>query len=223
MEPPIFDTSEPTVLLGGADFDPAALKLAFDLAPNLVAADSGADSAIRSGRMPDAVIGDFDSVDPASLAQIPRRRQHRVREQDSTDFEKALSRLAAPLILAVGFTAGRLDHELAVYNALLRYPEQRCIVIGAQDICFLSPAALSLTLPESSRISLFPLAPCRVSAAGVKWPLQQQEMAADGLVSVSNQVQSAPVRVQVTPRKLLVILPRERLKAAVDALTQTAL
>jgi thiamine pyrophosphokinase len=222
----IVDTNRPVTLLGGANILPEVVHQVLAHAPNLVAADGGARVALDLGHVPqvviEAVIGDFDSIDAVSLAQIAPDRLHRISEQDSTDFEKCLTRICAPLILAAGFSGGRLDHELAVYNVLLRYPQKRCVVVGDQDLCFLAPLSLQLDLPAGSRISLFAFGQCQVTATGLRWPLSQTTLAADGLASTSNAVLDGPVDLQVSAQKLLVILPRSRLDLVVQALAPAA-
>jgi thiamine pyrophosphokinase len=119
----IVDSLENVTLIGGGAVDSAQLARALDLAPVLVAADGGADSALAAGHVPRAVIGDMDSLSAAARDTIPAARIHPVPEQDSTDFEKALSRIRAPLVLGLGFMGPRLDHMLAVYHGLLALPE----------------------------------------------------------------------------------------------------
>lgn len=211
MKRHIVDILQPVTLFGGAPARPKVVERILAHAPILVAADGGARAALALGQMPQAVIGDFDSIDAATLAQIPSKRLHRIKEQDSTDFEKCLRSISSPLILATGFTGGRLDHELAVYNALLRFPEKRCVVVGDEDLCFLAPLSMQLDLPAGSRISLFAFADCDVTATGLRWPLDKSAMAADGLTSTSNEVLHGPVNLQLSARKLLVILPRVQL------------
>jgi len=218
VKPPIVDTNHPIALLGGSKVNAEVLDLALGFAPNLVVADGGARSAMRLGHMPQAVIGDFDSVNADTIAQIPPDRLHRISEQNSTDFEKCLRHIKAPYILAVGFTGRRLDHELAVYNALLRHPDKCCIVLGEVDLCFLAPHDLHLTLPAETRVSLFPLAGCQVTATGLRWPLDGVAMAPDGAISTSNAATSDPLHIQTAPRKLLVILPLAQLDAVIAAL-----
>ncbi|UYV37753.1 hypothetical protein N4R57_01135 [Rhodobacteraceae bacterium D3-12] len=82
------------------------LCAAIDHAPRIVAADGAAQEVLRHGFMPEAVIGDFDSLSEASKRRISQDRLHEISEQDSTDFEKCLSRIEAPLVLGVGFEGG---------------------------------------------------------------------------------------------------------------------
>ena len=46
---------------------------------------------------------------------------HAVGEQETTDLEKCLYSVEAPLFLGVGFLGGRVDHQLAAMNALVKY------------------------------------------------------------------------------------------------------
>ncbi|MGB1164685.1 MAG: thiamine pyrophosphokinase, partial [Paracoccaceae bacterium] len=140
-------------------------------------------------------------------------------EQDSTDFEKSLARLAAPMIFGVGFLGGRFDHALAAQTVLVRYPHRKCILLGSEDIVFLAPPRLSLDLPLETRLSLFPMAPVKILSEGLYWPTRGLTFQPDGQVGTSNKV-SGPLRLQPEKAKMLVILPRLHLAqvaAALDA------
>jgi len=219
MNPLYIDEKNPVTLLGGGKVIEKVLDQALKAAPILLAADGGAGRALELGHMPKAVIGDMDSLDAQTAAQFPPNHLYRIEEQDSTDFDKCLRSIRAPLILGVGFTGRRLDHELAAYSSLLRHPDQRCILLGEVDMCFLAPVSMRLDLPAGTRISLFPLAPCRVDATGLRWQLKGLMMAPDGVIGTSNEALTGAVTLQVSKRKLLVILPRVHLGAVIKALT----
>jgi len=218
MYPLYVDTEFSITLVGGSDVAPETIHQLLQYAPILVAADGGVQAALGIGQLPKAIIGDFDSIDPNILAQVPAEHLFHLSEQNSTDFDKCLRSIRAPLILAVGFTGGRLDHELAVYNALLRHPDKACIVLGEVDLCFLAPQNLRLQLPVGTRVSLFPFAPCQVEATGLRWPVNGLDMAPDGLIGTSNEASTPEVVLEVSERKLLVVLPQEHLKAVMAAL-----
>ena len=55
----------------------------------------------------------------AARVAVPPERLHPIPEQDSTDFDKCLRHIAAPLVLGVGFLGGRVDHELAAFSTLV--------------------------------------------------------------------------------------------------------
>lgn len=207
----------PVTLIGASVVEPQDLEAALEIAPYLVAADGGAATALQHGHTPGCVIGDFDSL-PHFVTKVltPNQRVH-VTEQDSTDFEKCLERLDAPLILALGFAGRRLDHELAVYNTLVRFPAKRCLVVGGHDVVFHTPRSLSLRLELGSRLSLFPLAAVSGRSTGLRWPIDGIGFAPDGRIGTSNLV-TGPVEMTFDGDGMLVILPRSALGAAIRAL-----
>ncbi len=213
----IVDTSEDVTLLGAGDIADGTLNDALALAPILVAADGAAGRALALGLMPQAVIGDLDSLDAATRARIPPERLHGLAEQDSTDFDKCLRNISAPLVLGVGFAGQRLDHELAAYNALVRLAGHRCILIGPVDICFHAPPRLALDLAPGTRVSLFPMAPVTGRSTGLRWPIGGLHFAPDGRVGTSNEA-TGPVALEFDGPGMLVILPMAALRPAMAAL-----
>jgi len=187
------------------------------MAPTLVAADGGANVALGAGRVPDCVIGDLDSLSPEARALLPAGRLHLIADQATTDFEKCLMRIAAPLILAIGFTGARIDHELAVWNVLARLGAHRCIVIGQEDVVLLAPERLRLDLAPGTRVSLFPMSPVRAESTGLRWPVDGLAFAPDGVLGTSNEA-TGPVELRVLEGRLLLILPRACLRELLQRL-----
>ncbi|WP_134678931.1 thiamine diphosphokinase [Paracoccus ravus] len=193
-------------LIGGAPFSKTDLDAALALAPVIAAADSGADQALAYGLMPDAVFGDFDSISAEARSAIPPERLHPIAEQDSTDFEKCLSRIEAPLILAVGFCGARQDHFLAALNTLSRRVGPPCILLAGDDVITLCPPRIRLDLLAGTRVSLFPMGQACGRSIGLKWPIDRLEFAPDGRVGTSNMA-TGPIDLSVEGPVLL-ILPR---------------
>ena len=218
MNPAIVQSTEIITLLGAAPVSDGVLRESLALAPRLVAADGAARRALDAAQMPEAVIGDMDSLDAATRDRIPADRLHPIADQDSTDFDKALCHIAAPLILAVGFTGQRLDHELAVYNALVRHGERPVIVVGESDICCHVPARIQLDLPPGSRVSLFPMAEVRGRGTGLRWPIDHLTFAPWGRVGTSNAAANGRVTLDMAAPGMLLILPRETLRPLIHAL-----
>ena len=213
----IVDETGPVTLIGGGDLGEGDLDWALSLTDCLVAADGGADHALAQNQLPSAVIGDFDSISPQFLAGIPPDRLFQVAEQDSTDFEKALRAIRAPLVVAVGFLGGRVDHQLAVLNALVRDIGPPCIVLGAQEVIFHLPAQVSLPLQAGETVSLFPLREVRASSTGLEWPLDGLVMQPGGQIGTSNRALGA-VTLTVGGPGLLGLVPRHHLPALIQAL-----
>lgn len=218
MNSPIVQSTHGVTLAGGGPFSARDLRLALKRAPVAVAADSGADRLLRHGVSPQAVIGDMDSISAAARAEIPVERQHLVAEQVTTDFDKALRSIEAPLVLALGFAGARLDHGLAAFSTLIARAERACILIGPQDVAFAAPARLVLSLQPGEPLSLFPMAPVTGRSEGLEWPIAGISFAPDGMIGTSNRVVSRRVVLEFDRRGMLVILPRRRLDAAIRAL-----
>jgi len=209
--------SEAITLIGGAGVARAELDAALRLAPRVVAADGGADTALAAGLTPRAVIGDFDSISAAARARLPDDTLHPMDDQDSTDFEKCLVHIDAPLIIGLGFTGDRLDHQMAACNALVRHAARRCVLLGAHDLMFLCPPVLDLALDSGCRVSLFPMGAVEGASDGLQWPIGGINFAPDGRVGTSNRALGT-VSLSVTTPKMLVTLPAHTLETVVRAL-----
>ncbi len=224
MNPPIVDAKAPVTLVAGGPLRRSELRAALARAPHLVAADGGADRALALGQMPEAVIGDLDSLSEAGRACLGAR-VHEVPEQETTDFDKALRAIRAPLVIAVGLIGGRADHALAALSGLMRHQAQGggpVVLLGPSDVIFAAPAQLELRLRPGDRLSLYPLAPVRGRSEGLEWPIDGLELAPTGRIGTSNRVSAARVRLAFDGAGALVIVPRARLDAVIRAVCPAA-
>lgn len=213
----LITTSGGVTLLGGGEPAPGALAAALSRAPLLVAADGGADRALAAGRVPERVIGDMDSISAAARARLADRLVQ-VPAQDDTDLDKALDRIAADFVLALGVTGGRLDHTLAAMSSLMRRPRVRAVLWGGEDLCFLLPPRLELALPPGMRLSLYPMAPVRCRGEGLVWPTDPHDFRPEGMIGTSNTVGEGPVRLEPEGPALLCLTPPEALDAVLEGL-----
>ena len=214
MIEPIVHENEPLTLVGGSDLSQIVLNICLTHAPRVVAADGGADAVLARGLTPLAVIGDMDSLGEAARAAFADRL-HPVAEQDTTDFEKCLDRISAPMILAAGFLVeppaqeisapmilaagflgGRLDHQLAAMNAVFRRRAGHVVLVGADDVLMLLTGPCEMDLEAGMRFALLPFSPVRVATRGLRWDLHDQILAPDGLISSSNAAADGPVAIR---------------------------
>ncbi|MGR3466499.1 MAG: thiamine diphosphokinase [Shimia sp.] len=216
----VLTSSQPVTLLGGGCADEAALQAALAHGPELVCADGGADVARALGIRPNAVVGDFDSISPNARSAFADVLHHRP-DQDSTDFEKVIAATEAPLLLALGFLGGRLDHHLASLSAVLK-AHRPVILLSADELAFLAPARATLHLTAGMPIGFYPLLPCRLSTAGVQYSLASAPVAPDGLISTSNRMVDNTLTIETDRRAVLVTLPLGALDAVVSALAPPA-
>ena len=215
-ETTIVASDRPVLLLGGGRIVDEDLTEARSLAPRVVAADGGGDRALAAGLTPEAVIGDLDSLSEAgrrALAGV----LHQIAEQETTDFDKALRSIAAPVVIALGMLGGRFDHTLAACTVLCRLPHRACVVVGAENVMALCPPDLSLDLDAGTDLSLYPMGEVTCASEGLVWPTDGLLLSPLHRVATSNRV-AGPVRLRPSAPRLLLILPRICLSALVTRL-----
>lgn len=210
---PLLRTRSWVTLAGAGPVDAEVLRDCLARAPVAAAADGGADALLAAGRLPDAVIGDLDSLTEAGRAAIPPERLHPIAEQETTDFEKCLLRIEAPLVLAAGFLGGRVDHAMAALSVLARGVGAPCILVSRHDVACHAPGRIGLDLPAGLRVSLFPMAPVTGVSEGLRWPIDGIAFAPGGPIGTSNEALGR-VRLAMDGPGMLVIAPR----AALDAM-----
>ena len=211
-------SSRGVTLVGGGDPQAETIRQLLTLAPDLVAADGGANACVSFGFAPVAAIGDFDSLTSETRDALPETRFIHVAEQDSTDFEKSLTRLDAPFILATGFTSARLDHTLAALSALARHTGPPVLLLGEADVVFAAPETLRMELEVGTRLSLFATTPTTGRSNGLKWPIDGLTFDPMRRTGTSNEV-TGPVALEFDAPGCLVILPADALLVALSALT----
>ncbi len=207
------DTAQ--TLVGGARVCIGTLKEALRRAPRLIAVDGGANTVLAAGMVPDAVVGDFDSLSKAARTAFADRLHH-IAEQDSTDFAKALRTFPAPMTLAVGFMGARHDHFLACLTELARSGAP-CVLLGEEECLCIAPAALALDLAAGTRVSLWPLGPASGRSEGLRWPLDGLDFGPVTRVATSNAA-TGSVRLALEGGPWVLSLPAEVLPALLGAL-----
>jgi thiamine pyrophosphokinase len=170
------------------------------------------------GHNPAAVIGDLDSLDAETRSALPPGRVHRIADQETTDFDKCLRNIRAPLVLAVGFTGARLDHEMAAFSTLLQHAGRACLLVGEHDVAFVAPFELRLALEPGTRVSLFPMGEVTGESRGLRWPIEGLKFAPGGRIGTSNETVGQEIALRFSARRMLVFLPRAALAAAIRAL-----
>ncbi|WP_270729544.1 thiamine diphosphokinase [Shimia sp. Alg240-R146] len=213
----IVKSAEPMTLVGAGSLTKLDVMQATNLAPGVVAADGGAAHCVSFGLDPEAVIGDFDSLSDDVRRAIPAAKLHQITEQETTDFDKTLRSVDAPLVVGIGFGGARVDHHLAAFNTLVRQADRRCVLLGGEDVVFAAPPELTLRVAAGTRVSLFPMARVTGRSEGLLWPIDGLVLAPDGRVGTSNTA-NGDVWLRMEAPGMLVILPRDSLAEAVRAL-----
>ncbi len=206
----IVEQNQPVTLVGGGELSAADLKMARAVAPFVVAADSGADQALAQGVVPDLAIGDFDSISDTTRARLGAERLFHIAEQDSTDFDKALRHIRAPLVVAVGFLGARLDHQLAALHTLMQPHPSPCVLVGAHEILLHLQGALDVPCETGEPVSLFPLQEVTGRSTGLTWPLDGLTFHPMRQIGTSNQAEG-PIRLITDGPGMIVVLQKRHL------------
>lgn len=207
MKKLIVDETGPVTLVGGGYMDADDLNEALSLAPTLVAADGGAVAALAQGHVPQAVIGDFDSLPGHTRSLLPQKVLHHVAEQDTTDFDKALRAIRAPVVLGAGFLGARIDHQLAAFHTLIQPDRSPCILIGAHELVFHVTRRITLPMQAGEVVSLFPMQEVTGRSGGLVWPIEGLKMCPASRIGTSNRAEG-DMWVEADGPGLLGIVPR---------------
>ncbi len=188
-----------------------------DGADLFICADAAGHPYDHLPRLPDVVIGDFDSLSGRVLAGRGGPRFLRVDDQYTTDSEKALLYVADggyEEVVLLGATGWRLDHTL--FNVLLleRFGERlrMCVASHSADCVRVGPGAReSWALPAGTRFSLLPLAgeARGVTLEGAAYPLLNDTLGPFGPSAISNVVSMSPLLLSVASGSLLALVERE--------------
>lgn len=178
----------------------------------VLAADGGANVALAVGIIPDAVIGDLDSVSPRTRRALQDTPFIHVKRQDNTDLEKALDWITAQRFdtcFIVGATGGRLDFTLGNILAVRPYLNKIQIQFCGPDwTLFALRKGCTFQARKGARCSFIPLSTCKsVSLKGMKYCVKKQNWDTHHIGrSLSNQITAATSQVSFTGGLLLMYL-----------------
>src|SRR5947208_1442659 len=171
------------VIFAGGTLRPGkAVQAAIASADLVIAADSGAASALRYGCRPTIIVGDFDSLDPLTAQQLQEQGSRVVpvpAEKDETDTELAIQTAidqGASAITILGWLGGaRFDHTMANILLLAGFETVPIRLVDGPSICWLlrGPGRASIEGQVDDLLSLLPLTGdvTGVSTQGLYYPL----------------------------------------------------
>ena len=178
----------------------------------IIAADGGVRHTCALGITPNAILGDFDS-----LEFVPENAQVFPVEKDDTDAMLAvrhgLKRGFRHFLLYGGLDGPRIDHTLANFQLLQFLADHgaRGYLIGKDSIAtVLKNGAVHFAPGAQGLISVFCIgqAACGVTLTGLQYPLENAVLTAGHPLGVSNHFMKRGACVQVTDGSLLLIYDR---------------
>lgn len=208
------------VLFANGDLgDPQRVRSLLRSDDFIIAADGGTKHALSVDAVPHTVIGDLDSLLPQDKNRVERMGARIIGfspEKDETDLELALLHAAsvgATEIVVFAALGGRLDQTIANLQ-LLALPELSGMdvrVIDGAQTAFLLRGGDMATLVNGQpgdTVSLLPFGgdAVGVSAAGLRWSLNDETLKFGPARGISNVLMAAQARVSVRQGMLLCVL-----------------
>ncbi len=200
------------ILANGTPPGANLLRQAVAGAQLFLCADGGANAARALGARPAAIVGDFDSVSPETLAHFTGVTLVRDEDEDHTDTEKAieyaLAQGAFDEITILGATCGRLDHVLGHVALLRKYLGRvRLVMEGAEGRAYVASGDVALQCSRGTVVSFFAVGgPVKhVTTENLRFPLRDRTLELGVQDSISNVVDQAPAWIRFKGGSLLVI------------------
>ncbi len=201
------------IVVNGGRESPAEIVRWHEGCDKLIAVDGGAELVAQADLAPDIVIGDFDSISPERLAQINPHALIHNPDQNTTDFQKALTHatsLGAVNIVVLDPEGDRLDHALSALGWASQQLKGRKIrFVFSRAIVHLLDSEAEYECREGSTISILPLESSQIiRTSGLKWNIQNTKMKLGEFDSVSNLAESERIAIHVASGVVAVFIDR---------------
>ena len=164
------------VIVAGGDYPTSeqALQVLHN-APYVVCCDGAADRYIAAGKVPDAIVGDGDSISAYNRTKYATLL-HIVAEQETNDQTKAVRFLLEQgkrRIAIVGATGRREDHTIGNISLLIEYARAGAQVRSFTDHGVFIPCNGDTTLKcrKGQQVSIFAITAKNLSAEGLLYPI----------------------------------------------------
>ena len=164
------------VIVAGGEFPTAPQPLEIlQSAPYVVCCDGAADRYIATGRVPDAIVGDGDSISAENREKFAHLL-HIISEQESNDQTKTVRYLlehGMRRIAIVGATGRREDHTIGNISLLIEYARAGGDVCSFTDHGVFVPCNGTTThkCRKGQQVSIFSITARDLSAEGLLYPI----------------------------------------------------
>jgi len=165
-----------TVIVADGTFPQHEIPLGYlKNANKIVCCDGSTQNLVLTGLIPDAIVGDMDSLSD-DLAIMFADRICPDRNQDTNDLTKAVSwcsEMAYKNVVIVGATGKREDHTIGNISLLAEYIREMNVIM-VTDTGILIPFLKSSTISSfpGQQVSIFSIDPeTKVTSHGLRYPL----------------------------------------------------
>lgn len=167
-----------TVIIADGSFPVHEIPLGYlRNAERIICCDGSTEAAVFSGFIPDAIVGDMDSLSREAASKFADRI-YPDSDQETNDLTKAvrwcISRSYNNIVIT-GATGKREDHTIGNISLLAEYVRSVNIIM-VTDTGILVPIIENTTLPTfaGQQVSIFSIDPeTKVTSKGLKYPLSE--------------------------------------------------
>jgi thiamine pyrophosphokinase len=204
------------IFAGGVVQPGRAVDAALARADMVIAADRGAETALRFGHLPMYIVGDLDSLDKQMLREAHERGSQVVQaqlEKDETDTELAamvaLQHGATEITLLGALGGSRIDHALANVLLLVGFEATPMHIVDGETSCWLlrGPGKTVIDGQQGDTLSLLPLTADAdgVQTTGLYYSLRGETLSFGRPRGVSNVLTSHQAEVSLARGLLLIV------------------
>jgi thiamine pyrophosphokinase len=174
----------------------------------VICADGGANTALKLGITPDAIVGDLDSIHAEALVKLRRVPVHEDRNDETTDLEKAILwaiQSNYDHITVVGGFGKRVDHTVGNLGVLRKfYPDAVITLVDdSGELCYVG-REYTFEAEKGDVVSLIPLNKCEgITTTGLRYALDGEALELGVREGTSNVVVASPVTIKVKKGHLL--------------------
>jgi thiamine pyrophosphokinase len=173
--------SSKTVILADGSYPEHEIPLGYlSNADRIICCDGSAEILVKKGFIPEAIVGDLDSINREISEQFSDRL-FRDNEQDTNDLTKAVKwciKKGYSDIVILGATGKREDHTIGNISLLTEYAKETDIVM-VTDTGIFSPHLKSSSFSSfpGQQVSFFSLNPeTEITSAGLKYALKKKKL-----------------------------------------------
>ena len=185
-----------------------------------IAVDAGFHSFRQADLLPDLLIGDLDSLVENGQVSLnhPEVEVLKIRDQHTTDFEKALNWVSKNLktksLIVLGGLGKRSDHmitnllvsSVADKNLEITFDDDREWIRRVTENC-----PLTLHGKKDTNLSILPLKKCEgVKTKGLEWNLKSETIGGNKIIGQSNVCRSDTVEIACDSGSLFVFVEKGR-------------
>ena len=198
------------VILANGDF-PKSEKTLFYLskASYLICCDGAANLSIANGFIPDAIVGDLDSLDSEIKSRFSKIIVH-ISDQETNDLSKAFNHCLSngwKDIIILGASGKREDHLLGNVSLLADFATRLNSIRMVTEFgyfCVVKKPGV-FYLRKGSQLSLFSLNPQQeITSKGLKYPLNQLRLSS-WYVGTLNETLSDQFALYFTPESPIIL------------------